>query len=98
MLSRGVIVAVCVAIAVAFALVIRRRVPYSLLEQNHPFTGVTYAIVGAVYGVYLAFTIVVVWQQFDQAEQNATAEAVHLSAVWRDLEVLPAPVRKEVEP
>src|SRR4029079_4082902 len=49
------------------------------------------------YGVYLAFTIVVVWQQFDQAEQEATSEAVHLSEGWRDIQVLPDQPRRAVE-
>ena len=68
-----------------------------MLAQNQTFTGVTYSIVGAVYGVYLAFTIVVVWQQFDQAEQNTTSEAVHLSETWRDVQILPEATRLDVQ-
>ena len=97
MLERALIVAAAVLVAIAGVVIARRRVPYGLLQLNHNFTGVTYTIVGAVYGVYLAFTIVVVWQQFDHAEQDATSEAVHLSEVWRDVQVLPAPARTAVE-
>src|SRR5262249_3824934 len=57
------------------------------------FLGFIYAVVGAVYGVYLAFTIVVVWEQFDQADRTATSEAVHLSEVWRDVTVVAPPLR-----
>jgi len=97
MLERVLTVAVSVAVAIAGVAIARWRVPYGVLERNHYFTGVTYTIVGAVYGVYLAFTVVVVWQQFDQADQNATSEAVHLSEVWRDVQVLAPPTRRGVE-
>jgi hypothetical protein len=97
MLVRALIVGASVFVAIAAVMVVRRWVPYEVLRQNHEFTGVAYAIVGAVYGVYLAFTIVVVWQQFDQAEQNATTEAVHLSEVWRDVQVLPTEARHGIE-
>jgi hypothetical protein len=97
MLARLLILAAANAVSVGGVLLVRRRVPYHVLAQNQAFTGVTYTIVGAVYGVYLAFTIVVVWQQFDQAEQNATAEAVHLSEAWRDVQVLPPAPRHVME-
>ena len=97
MIERLLVVAAAVIVAMAGVALFRRRVPYEVLRHNHAFTGVTYTIVGAVYGVYLAFTIVVVWQQFDQAEQEATSEAVHLSEVWRDIQVLPDQPRRAVE-
>lgn len=97
MIERVVILTAAVLMALTGVVLARRRVPYGVLQQNHQFTGVTYTIVGAVYGVYLAFTIVVVWQQFDHADQDATSEAVHLSEVWRDVQVLPATPRQAVE-
>jgi Protein of unknown function (DUF4239) len=97
MIARLLIMAGCVVVALAGAALGRRRVSHDLLVRNQAFTGITYQIVGAVYGVYLAFTIVVVWQGFDQAEQSATAEAVHLSEVWRDVQVLPTAERRRVE-
>ena len=43
-----------------------------------------YSMIGLVYGVYLAFTIIAVWEQFSAAEEVTTAEATHLSELWRD--------------
>jgi hypothetical protein len=97
MTERLLIVAVSVLAAITLVALLRRHLPYETLMHSHPFTAATYTIVGAVYGVYLAFTIVVVWQQFNQAEENATSEAVHLSEVWRDIEVLPDQPRRAVE-
>jgi Ca2+/H+ antiporter len=93
---RLLIVVVAMIVAVAGVLLVRRAVPYTVLEENPEFTCFAYAIVGVVYGVYLAFTVVV-WQQFDQAKQNATSEAVHLSEVWRDIQVLPPAVRTPLQ-
>lgn len=97
MLTRLAILVVTTGLSIVGVLFARRRIPHEVLAQNQTFTGVTYSIVGAVYGVYLAFTIVVVWQQFDQAEQNTVSEAVHLSETWRDVQVLPEVNRLAVQ-
>src|SRR5436190_18905783 len=69
--------------------VVRRFVRPEDLRENNEFTGFTWAFVGLVYGVYLAFMVVVVWQNFDNADNTATSEATHLSALWRDVQPLP---------
>ncbi|HWW61294.1 MAG TPA: hypothetical protein VN181_08000, partial [Thermoanaerobaculia bacterium] len=45
----------------------------------------------------LAFTVVVVWQQYQDAEDNATAEAVHISALWRDSQVFQPEQRERIQ-
>lgn len=69
--------------------VVRRYVDPEKLRENNEFTGFAWAFVGLVYGVYLAFMVVVVWQNFDNADSTATNEATHLSALWRDVQTLP---------
>src|SRR5262245_56472143 len=91
--SRFVITLACVAAALVGVFVLRRLFPHEALRENNEFLGLIYAVVGAVYGVYLAFTIVVVWEQFEQAETTATSEAVHLSEAWRDVTIVSPPLR-----
>lgn len=79
------IVAVVAALGVA---VVRRWMPRTLRENNE-FTGFTYSFAGLVYGVYLAFTVVIVWGHFQDAENTATSEATRLSELWRDADTLP---------
>lgn len=86
---RDVFTLFAVLFAVAGMLVVRRFVSPEHLRENNDFTGVTYAFLGVVYGVYLAFMIVVVWERFDQADANTTSEAAHLLAVYHDVEALP---------
>src|SRR5262245_18857379 len=97
MTERLLIVLASMIVSVFGVVVVRRRIPHERLQANNEFTGVAYAIIGAVYGVYLAFTVVVVWEQFVGAEKNATSEAVYLSQVWRDIAVLPPEARVPVE-
>jgi hypothetical protein len=83
-----VTIAVMLASLVA-VYVVRRFAPPAELRENNEFTGFTWAFVGLVYGVYLAFTVVVVWEHFASADETATNEATHLSELWRDAEMLP---------
>lgn len=68
---------------------IRRLVRPDDLRENNMFTAATYNVAGLVYGVFLAFMIVIVWQNFQDAEQIASNEANELAQLWRDAEVLP---------
>jgi hypothetical protein len=78
-----------VAIIAALGVAVVRRWAPPTLRENNEFTGFTYAFVGLVYGVYLAFTVVIVWEHFEGAETTATSEATRLSELWRDAAVLP---------
>jgi hypothetical protein len=88
-LARDLVTAFVVALAIVAVYIVRRLLPPEKLAENNEFTGFTWAFVGLVYGVYLAFTVVVVWENFDKADDTATKEATHLSELWRDAEMLP---------
>jgi len=85
---RFLVVVACVTVVLLLTRVVRRRVPFGVLEANNEFAGFMYSMIGLVYGVYLAFTIIAVWEQFSAAEEVTTAEATHLSALWRDAQAL----------
>ena len=87
-LVRGLLVIIVAIVAALGVLIVRRWAPRTLRENNE-FTGFTYAFVGLVYGVYLAFTVVIVWEHFESAESTATSEATRLSELWRDAGALP---------
>src|SRR5258708_27324474 len=87
-LVRDITVFAVAIVAALGVLVVRRWAPRTLRENNE-FTGFSYAFVGLVYGVYLAFTVVIVWEHFEAAEGTAASEATRLSELWRDSAVLP---------
>ena len=66
------------------------------LKASQEFIDSTYPIVGLVYGVFLAFTIVITWGQFNEAEKSTSREVTHLSELWRDAEAFPRKVCLEI--
>lgn len=97
-LARNTIAIVAALLAAGGVLIVRRLLPPERLRENNEFTGFTYAFAGLVYGVFLAFTIVIVWEHFDAADNDAATEASHLQELWRDVGPLPdgAAIRENV--
>src|SRR4051794_14548805 len=75
------IVAITVGLSIAGVLIVRRKVDASVLEPHHDVAGFILAVVGVVYAVLLAFVVVIVWQQFEDARADADREAAVLLAV-----------------
>src|SRR5260370_11646686 len=88
-LVRDLITALAMLLSAAGVVVVRRFVRPDDLRDNNEFTGFTFACVGLLYGVFLAFTVVVVWQHFQDADSNATNEAARLQELWRDAAAVP---------
>jgi hypothetical protein len=63
---------------------VRRAVPYGVLKQNNDVVGFVYAMVGVVYAVLLAFTVVVCWEQYEGAAHNVEEEASTVGDLFRD--------------
>jgi hypothetical protein len=82
-----------VFVSVAGMMLVRRVIPHAKLLENNDFVGFTFSILSLIYGIYLAFTVVVVWQQFEDAEEKATNEVVLIVALWRNVEPFPADQR-----
>jgi hypothetical protein len=77
--------------------VVRRIWPQPAFKDNHELVGFTYAVYGLIYGVLLAFTIVVAWQRFAETEQLVMHEATLLSELWRDSVVARPVMRDDIE-
>jgi hypothetical protein len=88
------IIASSIVIAVAGVCIIRWRVHYSILKEDHEVAGFLYSMVGVVYAVLLGFITVVVWQQHRDTQNYVQQEAVRVSNMLRDAQVFPDPVRK----
>ncbi|HXT16211.1 MAG TPA: DUF4239 domain-containing protein [Gemmatimonadaceae bacterium] len=97
MSKRLVIVLVTLAVTMLAVNIVRRHAPHAKMKDNHEFGGLMYQVLGLIYGVYLAFTIIAVWEQFGDADKTATNEATHLSELWRDAQVFPASSRTLVQ-
>ena len=82
--------------SLAGMVMVRRFIPAEKLSENNEYVGFTFSILSLIYGIYLAFTVVVVWQQYEEAEEKVTQEVVLLNALWRNLELFPAADRVRI--
>jgi Protein of unknown function (DUF4239) len=90
------IVTSSIVVAVAGVCIIRCRVHYSILKEDHEVAGFLYSMVGVIYAVLLAFITIVVWEQYRDAQNYVQQEAVRVSNLLRDAQVFPDPVRKKL--
>lgn len=96
-LFEAILLVAGVALSIGGVIFVRRIVPEDKLTENNEYAGFTYSILGLIYGIYLAFTIVVVWQQYEDAEETVQQEVVLLNALWRDVEVFPPEARSRIQ-
>ena len=96
-MSVGALVASSVVLSWLATRAVRRLWPHPAFKDNHELVGFTYAVYGLIYGVLLAFTIVVAWQRFAETEQLVMHEATLLSELWRDSVVARPFMREDIE-
>lgn len=72
--------------------IVRRLVPVARLKQNHEVAGFTFGVIGAFYGLLLAFVIVAAWQRFDRADEKVQDEAMALTSLYRLSKGFPEPI------
>lgn len=77
-----VLIAICIAVGgVAFA---RRSLSIDLLRRHNEIAAPIHAAIGVMYAVLLGFVVIVVWEQYNDAEAAVRTEADQLIALSRD--------------
>ncbi|MEN3371331.1 MAG: hypothetical protein V7609_3474 [Verrucomicrobiota bacterium] len=69
---------------------VRRFAPFQVMEGHKEIAGFIYGVLGTIYAVILGFSVVVLWEQFHDAEIIADREASQLSDLHRLAQGLPA--------
>ena len=75
---------------------VRRLVPLSVLETHHEVAGFIIGVLGAIYSVFLAFVVVVMWDQYGEARANVEQEANQLIDLSHLAEGFPDPARQRL--
>lgn len=79
-------------------LLVRRARSAEKLRRDHDIVGATFTVIGAIYGVLLAFVVTTVWTQYSHTMEICENEGSRLSNLHRDSFCLPAanqvPVRR----
>lgn len=69
--------------------VARRLVPHHVLSPHNDVAGFIYATIAVTYAVILGFVTITVWEQFQQASENADREANVVADLYRLASWLP---------
>src|SRR6202050_4808748 len=72
-------------------------VPLARLQKNHEVAGVTFGVLGAFYGLVLAFVIVAAWERFDMANADAISEATALESLYKLGAAFSEPMRTQID-
>lgn len=90
-------VSVVVGVSVGGLVVFRRAVSHTRLENANEMSAPVFQLAGVLYAVLVAFVVVVVWEQFSDAEDASGMEAAAISDLLRDSEALPPESRVIVQ-
>jgi hypothetical protein len=90
-------VAIVVVLSVGGLVVFRKAVSHTRLEDANPVSGDVFQLAGVLYAVLVAFLVVVVWEQFGDAEDATVSEASAIAELLRDSVAIPAASRPVVQ-
>src|SRR5919112_3340983 len=82
-LSGALLIGVATLLAMAAPIFVRRRIASERLRINNEVAGFTFATVGVLYAVLLAFAVIIVWEKFSVAENAAAQEAGAAATLYR---------------
>jgi Protein of unknown function (DUF4239) len=82
-LSGTLLIGAAALLGMAAPVIVRRRVTSDRLRINNEVAGFTFATVGVLYAVLLAFAVIIVWEKFSQAEIAAAQEAGAAATLYR---------------
>ncbi len=86
-----------VALAIMGLLWVRRTVPLSFLETHHEVAGFFIGVLGVIYAVLLAFVVIVVWEQHEEARITADREAAELADLFWMAQGFPDPQQQRMQ-
>ncbi len=90
-------IAVVVGISVGGLALFRKVVSHTRLESANPVSSAVFQVAGVLYAVLVAFLVVVVWEQFGNAEDASSMEASAVADLLRDSAALPSAYRTDVQ-
>jgi hypothetical protein len=76
------VVIIPTGLAMTAQLLVRRWVGVETLAKNNEIAGFKFATVGVIYAVLLAFSVIVVWEKFNDAQTSVAEEAGATAALF----------------
>ena len=91
------VVFVSVLLALAGLFVVRRLVPTTHLESSNVVAGSIYMPLSGLFGILIAFTAFLVWQQYNRAYETTQREASELATIYWHAEEFPESERQQMQ-
>jgi len=82
-LSGTLLIGLATLLAMVAPIFVRQRAPSERLRINNEVAGFTFATVGVLYAVLLAFAVIIVWEKFSEAEHAVAQEAGAAATLYR---------------
>jgi hypothetical protein len=92
-----IIVGLYVGLSVTGLLMVRRKYPHQKCKNHNDIGGFIFATVGVLYAVLLAFTVLIVWQGFDKAQDITVNEASCIGSLYRCADSFPADFKAKLK-
>lgn len=93
MLPQWLVILLLITITVSFSiggfLIIHRFIPVKVRQIHNDVAGFVFATLGVTYGVMLAFVVIVVWEQFNDAKINVTNESIAAVVLYKNIVAYP---------
>ena len=87
----------CVSLALAGLLVVRRLVPLPISESTNAVIGITYAATYMLYGLTLGFSLYLGNQEASEARETVERGAASLEGIFEIAQQLPQPERDRIQ-
>lgn len=94
----GIVIVVSVVVLSIIGLItVRRFIPHQKLKLHNDVAGFMFGTLGVIYAVLLAFTVIIVWENYDKADANVEKEANCLADLYVDAGAFQNPFGKEAQ-
>ena len=85
-----------VVLSILGLILFQKIVSRETLKESHDVAGFIYAVVGVIYAVVLAFVVIVVWEQYRDADRISQEEACHVGNLRRLAVTFPDSARNDI--
>lgn len=97
MVDRLLALGLSILAALVGLVIVRKRIPLEKLQEQHEVAGVAYAVLAGLYGVILAFVLVLSWERFEAMRSTIELEADALSNLRRQAPAYAAPDQAAID-
>jgi hypothetical protein len=90
------VIVIVVGLTVALHALLQQRFKSEVLRRHNDVAGYLFSAVGVIYAVVLGFTVVVVWEKYDQTINTVDQEIAAVADLYRSVGPFDNPARDQI--